>query len=529
MPGAVELLRDQPAQESVITEAIIRDCIQVTNAQAATAADKRMAMSYKSIEHLAFSFCNIRVIENLAGLVTLTKLQLDNNCITRIQNLDHLVNLTWLDLSFNAISKIEGLDKLTKLTDLSLFCNHIDKIENLQTLTNLSVLSIGRNQISKFDNVTYLRQFKHMRMVNLAGNPLSSDPEYRSYVLSHIRDLTYLDYRRVNPADVAAAMEQHQDEMNELVEREEQEAVTEKAAAEAAAHLALMQEANLEGVETMLDDMVRADADWPRLQQVPNLTDGWPDVKDKFGIAMEEFKNLMLEQHGKKKNELADFERAVAALLSQCDAQSREAVVVFQKQKKHTFRAVRENPAEAERQLAEPLEQLETLEDALLALEMDNAEHLQGLLQEFDSNYSEIAETDKGYYNTYFTQASLSVRDLDNRFYENLGIVATTALEKFNQEADVADTLPEEARLLLGDKDVFLNAIQASHDVHASQLDGLEDRLVSQELRGANELVSSRRLWAERRNRDRVAEIMGLIDRTKQEVESLLQEIDDLS
>ena len=44
-------------------------------------------------------------------------------------------------------------------------------------------------------------------------------------------------------------------------------------------------------------------------------------------------------------------------------------------------RAVRENPAEAERQLAEPLEQLEALEDALLALEMDTAEHLQGLLQ----------------------------------------------------------------------------------------------------------------------------------------------------
>lgn len=32
----------------------------------------------------------------------------------------------------------------------------------------------------------------------------------RSYVLSHIKDLTYLDYRRVNQADVQAAMEQHQ-------------------------------------------------------------------------------------------------------------------------------------------------------------------------------------------------------------------------------------------------------------------------------------------------------------------------------
>ena len=41
-----------------------------------------------------------------------------------------------------------------------------------------------------------------------------------------------------------------QDEMNELVEREEQEAVTEKEAAEAAAHLVLMQEANLEVVLT---------------------------------------------------------------------------------------------------------------------------------------------------------------------------------------------------------------------------------------------------------------------------------------
>lgn len=29
-------------------------------------------------------------------------------------------------------------------------------------------------------------------------------------MLSHIKDLTYLDYRRVYPADVQAAMEQHQ-------------------------------------------------------------------------------------------------------------------------------------------------------------------------------------------------------------------------------------------------------------------------------------------------------------------------------
>ena len=36
--------------------------------------------------------------------------------------------------------------------------------------------------------------------------------------------------------------------------------------------------------------MVKADAEWAKLGQVPGLVDGWTDVKDKAGIATEEFK-----------------------------------------------------------------------------------------------------------------------------------------------------------------------------------------------------------------------------------------------
>ena len=75
----------------------------------------------------------------------------------------------------------------------------------------------GRNNISSFDNVMYLRQFKKLRLVNLAGNPIAAASDYRSYVLSHIKDLTYLDYRRVNAADVAAAMEQHQVSISAII------------------------------------------------------------------------------------------------------------------------------------------------------------------------------------------------------------------------------------------------------------------------------------------------------------------------
>ena len=52
---------------------------------------QQQAMSYKDIEHLAFGFKHIVQIDHLEGLINLKKLQLDNNCLTKIENLGHLV------------------------------------------------------------------------------------------------------------------------------------------------------------------------------------------------------------------------------------------------------------------------------------------------------------------------------------------------------------------------------------------------------------------------------------------------------
>ena len=45
-----------------------------------------------------------------------------------------------------------------------------------------------------------------------------------------------------------------------------------------------------QGIETLLEDMVKADVEWSKLAQVPGLVDGWTDFKDKLGVATEEFK-----------------------------------------------------------------------------------------------------------------------------------------------------------------------------------------------------------------------------------------------
>lgn len=69
-----------------------------------------------------------------------------------------------------------------------------------------------------------------------------------------------------------------------------------------------------------------------------------------------------------------------------------------------------------------------------------------------------------------------------------------------------------------------MNALQASHDAHMGKIDSLEDRLVSNELRSANDLTSSNATWATKRNRDRISEIINYLERNVLELEELAGE-----
>merc|ERR1711971_448620 len=110
------------------------------------------------------------------------------------ENLNHLVNLEWLDLSFNNISKIEGLDELHRLTDLCLVNNFITNIENLDNNKHLQVLSLGNNCITDIDgNILYLRQFEHLEALNLRGNPIYEQDDFKESIFAYCASLKFLD------------------------------------------------------------------------------------------------------------------------------------------------------------------------------------------------------------------------------------------------------------------------------------------------------------------------------------------------
>jgi len=128
--------------------------------------------------------------------------------------------LQWLDLSFNRIERIEGLDRLTKLTDLSLCNNQITKIENLRDCKKLKILSLGNNKIAQLDQVKVLRELPNLQVLNVAGNPMCKDSEYRNFCLAYLKHLKYFDYALLVESEVIAAKEQFQDFLTEVEEKE---------------------------------------------------------------------------------------------------------------------------------------------------------------------------------------------------------------------------------------------------------------------------------------------------------------------
>ena len=165
-------------------------------------------------------------IDNLIGLDNLTKLQLDNNIITRIQGLETLTKLKWLDLSFNMIEKIEGLDTLRLLEDLSLFSNRIVVLEGLDSLENLNVLSIGSNLIASLDDsVKYLHKLRNnLEVLKIKDNAFreSGEKDYKRRILAFIQRLKYLDYQLIEEKEHGKANDDFKAELESAINDNEE-------------------------------------------------------------------------------------------------------------------------------------------------------------------------------------------------------------------------------------------------------------------------------------------------------------------
>ena len=560
----------EDAELNVVDDRMALMAIQVSSLDEASTEQKRRAMEFAEATSVSFSYKRLSRVDYLAPFRDLTKLQLDNNALTKIEGLDHLVHLRWLDLSFNALTKMENLRSLVKLEDLSLYHNQIDTIQGLEACKDTLVsLSLGENKLKYLESFDPLRALTALRLANFAGNPVCDEEDYAPYVLTRTRELKYLDHRLVRREAVEKARDQYADELAELEAKEEEARVAKRKAAEKAARDARAREANLLGVAELFDDMLSKDPEFAKLRKLPSEKDGGvlikglPVFREAFERLLEEFTRAMERQLAAKNEETSEWRSVLDGALAEKDAEARALMRRLETERKHAFRALEKDeqayghPEDPDLEHAEETRaatlaaddssasesesesdsdsdpepeydsdagslqsesEIDVHESAgrwlrqrgdetkekLLAIELHCADFTADLIFEFDRNFSEIVDKSKQLIAGIFTE----MRAHEDAYFAEMSEASTAMFEQFST-GKLDDVCDEDAKVVLADKDTFMNAVRAHHDFHVNMIDQREDALGSEERKRLDAVMAELRVWERERNRSRVEEIIG--------------------
>ncbi|XP_068943978.1 dynein regulatory complex subunit 3 [Petaurus breviceps papuanus] len=508
-------------EPNVIDEELLKLAVEEQGPQeAAGQVAKQEGINFKDVKSLQLDFQNILRIDNLWQFESLTKLQLDNNVIEKIDGLESLVNLVWLDLSFNNIESIEGLDTLVKLEDLSLFSNRISKMDSMDSLVKLQVFSIGNNMIDNLLNVIYLRRFTFLRSINLAGNPICEEEDYKLFVTAYLPDLVYLDFRLIDAHTRELGDAKYQYSIYELKHRENyiQSKLEEEQAnvAELEKHKAAYVE-YLNG-PYLFDSLYTDDVEAAKLAYLPGVPELLETYKSKFVAVCQSIFEYGLIQQEKREAEVAIFYECLEEALQDNRALGLKTISEFEKihiALLHTIRNANELQF-IDTKMTESAEEISRLFDVLMTLEMQLVEQLEESINSFERNITDMV----GVFVENVQGMMAQCRDLENHHHEKLLEISINTLEKI-VKSEFDEDLPDDVRALFSDKDTVVNAVGASHDIHLLKIDNREDDLITNVTNWCSNIVDKVHNDELNRNRKRVKEINQYIDHLQTELDNL--------
>ncbi|XP_069840337.1 dynein regulatory complex subunit 3 isoform X2 [Dendropsophus ebraccatus] len=443
-------------EPNVIDDEMLRNAVEEQGPREEAGRIAKMeGINFKDVTSLRLDFKNILKIDNLWQFHNVTKLQLDNNIIEKIQGLETLVHLVWLDLSFNNIEVIEGLSALTKLEDLSLYNNRISVLENMDSLKNLQVLSIGNNNLTVLENLIYLRRFKQLRTLNLSGNPLCEEEQYRLFVAAHLPDLVYLDFRLIdeNIRDIANVKYQYSiEELNhnetlEKVKREEEEEKQRELDRHKAAYVEYLNGPYL------FESLYAEDVEGTRLSSLPAVAELVEPYRTKCSEICQNIFEYGLQHHEKREAEMAIFNECL-----------QEAVTENQEAGAKKIQELESKNNELLYELSQITDQLildakslqysqdvAQLMDALLNLEIQLVDQLEEIIKEYERNIGELVSTFLETVQGLMAQ----IRDLENQHHEKLLELCINMLDRV-LKGEMDEDMTDELRAVMYCLDCYL-------------------------------------------------------------------------
>uniref|UniRef100_A0A8U8CM65 Dynein regulatory complex subunit 3 n=1 Tax=Geospiza parvula TaxID=87175 RepID=A0A8U8CM65_GEOPR len=425
-------------EPNVIDDEILQKAIEEKCPEDLGDIARKESINVKVVTEIQFSFKNILQIANLWPLENLTKLQLDNNVIEKIEGLESLVHLVWLDLSFNNIEVIEGLDTLVKLQDLSLYNNRISTIEHMDTLQELQIFSIGKNNLTFLEDVIYLRRLKSLQTLNLSGNPFCSEEHYRLFVVAHLPNLVYLDFKLVRNSTVRFLHSLTGKSGSSILQKEAQVLALQEVEDAKQKELEHQQAAFVEYLNGpfLFDSLHEEDGEATKLVSLPGVEELLQAYPSWFVSVCESLYNYGLEEYEKREAEVSKFYKRFHEILAVKQEESKRIISDFESRN--------------EREL------------------------LQDFKRSIDVIASTFTENIQGIYPFHSSQC----RDLENQHFEKVMEIVQAILKKISL-FQLEEDFPDDLRTLFEDKITVVNIISVSHSIRLRKIDKRESDMLS--------------------------------------------------
>ena len=137
------------------------------------------------IIYLIFRYNVVEKLDRSLHLAPLLKtLLLGSNKVKVIENLIELSELNFLELADNDISDVSNLHmKLGQVSRIDFSHNKISNLSGFSKLYSLKHLNLSANRIQDLESVFILNQLPDLEVLNLQGNMVTTNVDYRLKVL----------------------------------------------------------------------------------------------------------------------------------------------------------------------------------------------------------------------------------------------------------------------------------------------------------------------------------------------------------
>nr|XP_033500180.1 dynein regulatory complex subunit 3 [Epinephelus lanceolatus] len=478
-------------------------------------------INFNEILQLRLGYRNILMIDHLWEFTSLTKLELNNNQIEKMEGLDQLLNLTWLNLSFNSIQKIEGLESLRKLEVLNLCNNRISVIENMDTLEKITLFFIANNHLRQLDNVLYLRGFKNLRSINLCGNPVSKEDEYKFFMAAHFPNLMYLDSKSLDEKTKNEASIKYRSVLFKMKLEELQKQEATEAEQRQEAEVKLHTDAFVEFLNGshLFKSMIKDDPEAETLRCVPEVAQLLQTFEQQMVKLCMQLFEFGLAEHKRRETEVTSFfsgqNKAVtyyqgiaSQILANFEQQHRERTEELQQLSDLDLLKVKMDQCNDE---------IDLLCNSLMELEFEMAGELENIIKLLDTTISDMVCNFSETAQEIFVQC----RDLEDSYYEKVREVAVATLESVAKD-NVDEDLPDDVKMLFTDKHTVMDALATGHDNHLLKINDRETQLVTRANAWKVALIKGIQHDKMKWNRIRISDTHRYRDYLREQLEKLL-------